>query len=130
MSADTSEAPYGQAKWRFPDLVVCNTRAVIGIIELKYQPKIRPRWEKDLQTLEWLARNRKVLSVQNRRYRGVEADGRVYPLSPRILFVWAGVHAGLDFELSERISPELKGSFLELHAETSRDSQPTIRWRS
>src|SRR5574339_1190948 len=33
---------------RFPDIVICNTREVIGIIELKYQPRGKPSWQKDL----------------------------------------------------------------------------------
>ncbi|MBT8396482.1 MAG: hypothetical protein KJN92_05935 [Gemmatimonadetes bacterium] len=111
---------------KYPDLVVCNTRSVIGIIELKYRPKGKPAWEKDIETMKWVAANRKKLSVQNKRYKGVGVDGRIYPMSPYVLFVWAGIHAKSDVEVSDHISKRLQGCFLELHAETSRNRQPKV----
>jgi hypothetical protein len=29
---------------RYPDIVICNQRSVIGVVELKYLPKGRPRY--------------------------------------------------------------------------------------
>lgn len=36
----------GQVKpeFRFPDIVICNTREVIGIVEVKYLPRAKPNW--------------------------------------------------------------------------------------
>lgn len=31
-----------------PDLLICNARAIIGVVELKYQPKMPPRYKKGL----------------------------------------------------------------------------------
>ena len=126
LSCETEKSPCRDKTARYPDLVVCNTRSVIGIIELKYRPKAKPRWGKDIETMEWVAVNRKKLSVQNKRYSGVEVDSRIYPLSPNVLFVWAGIHAKADVVVSEHISERLQGCFLELHAETSRHGEPEV----
>ena len=115
--------------YRYPDLVVCNTQSVIGIIELKYRPKGKPAWKKDVETMEWVAANRKKLSVQNKRYKGLEVDSRIYRLSPYVLFVWAGIHAKAEVKVSEHISKRLQGCFLELHAVTSRNRQPKVWWK-
>jgi len=106
--------------------VVCNSRTVIGIIELKYQPKVQPQWQKDLDTMEWAAANREGLSVQNKRYKGIETDGRTYPLSPHTLFVWAGIHAKTDSEINGNLSDRLTGGFMELHAETRANEAPEV----
>ena len=37
----------GESK-RYPDIVICNQRSVIGIVELKYRPKGRAPYQKDL----------------------------------------------------------------------------------
>ena len=31
------------------DILVCNTRSIIGVIEIKYQPNSRPNFLKDFQ---------------------------------------------------------------------------------
>jgi len=33
-----------------PDIVVCNTRAVISVIELKYLPRAQPKHSQDIKT--------------------------------------------------------------------------------
>jgi hypothetical protein len=103
---------------RFPDLVVCNTKEVIGIIELKYGPRVLPDWEKDLATFKWIAEQRGSITVCNSRYRGEEVDGRPYPLSDEVLFVWAGIHASSNSDLAEHVEPSLRSMFMELHEHT------------
>jgi hypothetical protein len=112
---------------RYPDLVVCNTREVIGIIELKYSPRARPSWRKDLATFEWINTNRKSIHVSNARFRGVSSDSRKYSLAASILYVWAGVHVPYELELREHIGPSLGSCFLALHAETSYSEEPRLR---
>jgi hypothetical protein len=109
---------------RFPDLVICNTKEVIGIVELKYQPRGRPNWQKDLQTFEFIVKNRDQIYVSNARYRGIIADDREYSLAKDILFVWAGIHAEWDGRLADHIDRGLMGYFLELHAQTKHMEQP------
>ena len=112
---------------RYPDLVVCNSREVIGIIELKYQPRARPKWQKDVDTFHFLATHRETISISNSRFRGVAADARVYPLASDVLFVWAGVHAPCDLALKEHVDPVLAPHFMALHAETQPSSAPILR---
>lgn len=112
---------------RFPDIVVCNTREVIGIVELKFQPRSKPSWSKDLATFHWVTENRDRISVSNVRFRGVGTDSRSYPLSRTILYVWAGVHAACELDLRAHISPAVLQSFLALHAETQRGQAAIIR---
>lgn len=112
---------------RFPDIVICNTREVIGIIELKYQPRGKPSWKKDLSTFHWVTEHRDSISISNARYRGVSADERVYPLSGTILYVWAGVHVACDLDLRSHIAPEVSRCFLALHAETQHGEAVNVR---
>ena len=112
---------------RYPDLVICNSRHVIGIVELKYQPKSLPSWRKDIATFHWLAEHQSNIAITNSRFRGAEADDRVYPLSSNVLFVWAGVHSPSPIQLHEHISPELAPMFLALHAETQASKAPRLR---
>lgn len=113
-----------------PDLVICDTRSVIAVTEIKYLPRGRPNHAKDLRTLRTIARQRDRLFVSNARFRGPEADAREYGFSPRTLFVWAGVHrpwrSGGELPLLSAGAPELAGCFLQLHAETAVDELPTV----
>ncbi len=63
---------------KFPDIVVCNTRQIIGIVELKYQPRVRPSWRKDIGTFDWIDKHKDKISVSNVRFQGVEVDKRPY----------------------------------------------------
>jgi hypothetical protein len=120
----------------FPDLVICNTKEVIGVIELKYQPRAKPNYMKDIATLSSIAKHRKNISISNQRFRGQPIDETIYSLSKNILFVWAGVHASIN-SINKNDAPlysarynKLQGCFLELHAETRTNSLPKIYLRS
>jgi hypothetical protein len=130
----TLRAPFDDGKLdgadlRYPDLVICNAKEVIGIVELKYQPLAEPSWKKDLETFTWILDNREHISVQNLslRYRGVEMDSRVYPLAKDVLFVWAGVHKSWSESLQSHIDERIGKHFLELHAETNDGEHPLLR---
>lgn len=112
---------------RYPDLVVCNSKEVIGIIELKYLPRARPQWQKDVDTFHFLATHRKTITISNSRFRGVAADAHFYPLASDVLFVWAGVHAPCDLVLKEHVDPKLAPHFMALHAETQLSGVPNLR---
>jgi hypothetical protein len=112
---------------RFPDIVICNTREVIGIIELKYQPRGKPSWSKDLATFHWVTENKDRISISNVRFRGVGADPRSYPLSKTILYVWAGVHAACELDLRSYITPSVSQCFLALYAETQHGQAASVR---
>lgn len=118
-----------------PDLIICNTREVIGVIELKYQPRGTPNYSKDIRSLSIIAKSRTQISISNERFRGQIADEKIYSLSKNILFVWAGVHASPKFNsinvpLYSTGHDELSNCFIELHAATNKNSIPTIYKRS
>lgn len=106
------------AQVRYPDLVICNSRAVIGIVELKYLPRAQPAWQKDIETFRWIIRHKSELAVSNVRFRGEDVDARRYPVSEDVLYVWAGIHAPCHIDLRESAGPEFASCFLALHAET------------
>ena len=112
---------------RYPDLVICNSRKVIGIIELKYQPRAQPRWRKDIDTFHFLATHRNVISISNSRFLGIAVDARTYPLARDVLFVWAGVQAPCELKLSEYVDSTLAPYFMSLHAQTQHSGAPTLR---
>ncbi|HEX6960819.1 MAG TPA: hypothetical protein VF175_03055 [Lacipirellula sp.] len=116
----------------YPDIVICNTREVIGVIELKYQPRVKPSLCKDLQSLCDLA-NRQGLQFSNKRYAGPVTDGKIYKFSEHILFAWAGIHR-YDADLENRVEELLSDygnvrnhCFLRLHAIPNRNPKPEIR---
>ena len=113
----------------YPDLAICNTREVIAIIELKYQPRTQPTYKKDIASLNMLSRYRKKLKLSNTRFRGTESDAREYPFSSNMLFVWAGIHGNLKQEQQYqycRGMRYLRKGYVELHAETSHDESPCV----
>jgi hypothetical protein len=114
-------------EFRYPDIVVCNTREVIGIVEIKYLPRAKPNWKKDLQTFSWIHKHRDQIVIQNVRHRGVATDSRAYPLSKDVLFVWAGVHVPSDVQICQNIDQGLANHFLELHAITRNGEHPELK---
>lgn len=117
-----------------PDFVICNSRQVIAVVELKYQPRMQPSFRKDIETLRAIASNRSGIFVANCRYRGERSFVRSYPVANKALFIWAGVHrepptnaqhANVSQPFNAGV-PELEGCYLELHAETSAVGPPRI----
>lgn len=112
---------------RYPDIVICNTREVIGIVEIKYLPRAQPNWKKDSQTFSWIHNNRDKIVIQNIRHRGVAADDREYRLSKDVLFVWAGVHRPSNIDFTQHIDQSLAKHFLERHAITRDGKHPVVQ---
>jgi len=119
----------GGVKKLIPDIVVCNKKEVISVIELKYLPRAQPKYKKDINSLALIAENRHQITIANERFRGAEKDGNIYALSKNILFVWAGVHTiekpETDKKYSHGIQP-LDGCYMELHAVTRVGSTPKV----
>lgn len=113
----------------FPDIVVCNTKQVISVIELKYLPRTQPKYKRDIMKLASIAENRKKISIANVRFRGTEKDSRKYTLSKNILFVWAGIHSKekpIKNTLYSNGYKSLENCYLQLHAETEFNSNPKV----
>ncbi len=119
----------GKTKNVYPDIVVCNSKEVIAIIEIKYLPRGKPDYGKDLDTLSSLSQNRDKLSITHSRYRGGGADSKEYRFSKNILFVWAGVHAseGDNMPISfAKGKKYIEGCYLQLHAATNEGGDPDV----
>jgi len=114
-----------------PDLLICNAREIIGVVELKYQPNKRPKYGKDFATFESLAEHGREIEIDNRRYRGPAFGGGPFALSADALFVWAGVYRGPARTIPES-TPEriLLQELLVLHAATRANESPELVVRS
>ena len=115
-----------------PDIVVCNTRSLICIIELKYLPRVLPRTRKDIDNLceiATLCQQGHQIEFEHRRYRGKHAAPARYRLVSSTLHVWAGIHADDDCEHVGNFSEEctaLEGRYLQLQAITREAGPPDI----
>lgn len=113
----------------FPDIIVCNTKQVIAVIELKYLPRTKPRYKKDIKKLSLISENRKNISISNVRFRGAEKDAKQYTFSNNILFVWAGIH-GKDIQIRNTLFSKglksLENCYIQLHAETELKLTPRV----
>jgi hypothetical protein len=110
---------------RYPDIVICNTRQVIGIIELKYKPRTRAGWRKDLDKFRAIADCKTAIAISHDRYRGAAQREQPYTLASTVLYVWAGIHAESGLDLTG-YAGNLAPNFLALHAETVDDDAPRI----
>lgn len=110
-----------------PDLLVCNTRNVFGVIELKYQPNVKPRFLKDMQALETVAWDSDTIEIVNTRYRGPEKGRNTYGVAADALFVWAGVYREPWVPIPPDRTPEIMHRrLMVLHAVTRRDQPPEV----
>ncbi|NEZ04284.1 hypothetical protein G4Y73_09020 [Wenzhouxiangella sp. XN201] len=110
-----------------PDILICNTREVIGIVELKYQPRTRPSYTKDFRSLESLHWDADQIEIVNGRYRGPNRGGTCFAISGSPLFVWAGVYAAPYRTIPEQPpSDGIASNLLVLHAVTQSDDPPDL----
>jgi len=110
-----------------PDLLVCNSREVIGAIELKYQPNVPPRYLKDFATLDALDKGCTSVRLENKRYRGPGRGELGFRLSANLLFVWAGVYRSPRQEIPATETTSIDASqLLTLHGVTRVDNEPDI----
>lgn len=106
-------------KTRKPDILICDHKAIIGIVELKYKPRARASYTKDLDTLDMMATDHTDISVSNGRYLGPMKDGRTYQLAHDAVLCWAAVYKGRRISNPAFLDAEVGKSFLALHAITS-----------
>lgn len=105
---------------RHPDVVICDSKSIIGIVEFKYIPRGRPRYAKDLETLQLAVENAQALKISNDRFRGVISDDRQYSLAPNAVLCWAGVYTGETIRIKKSEAVSTLGShFLQLDARTT-----------
>lgn len=110
---------------RCPDLIVCNTRSVIGVVEFKYLPRAKPSFAKDLNTLKRLRNTAGKITISNERYRG-SSKPRSYTMAEDAVFCWAAVYSSLGvLKLPSEVTKAIGPGFLRLDALT-RDNGPAV----
>ena len=116
---------------RHPDIVICDTKNIVGIVELKYTPRGRPgkpSLDKDRETLMQAVTDANSLQISNDRYLGKTLNKRSFSLAKNAVLCWAGVYKGEEIDLRSKIKNELlRKRFLQLSALTVKDAPPTIR---
>lgn len=111
---------------RIPDIVICNSQRIIGVVELKYMPRAAPDYEKDLRTLKWFCSAPPPITLSNERYRGVdEKKVKAYELASDAILCWAGVYAEPRADV-EHHGRALGSRLLCLHAVTKPLLRPEI----
>jgi len=112
--------------YKKPDLLICNQRQIIGMVELKYVPRGRATYSKDLETLAHLSENRLKFEISNQRYRGPKGLGRTFTLASDAVLCWAGVYSGSKINNEAFSRAESRQDFLALHALTSKENNAVI----
>ena len=98
---------------RYPDLVICNSREVIAVIELKYTPRGLPKAEKDFDTLRWIADASGDAIIANERFHDQEAV-RPYAIAKDAVLCWAGLISNRPFSPDRQLLTPLGDRYLEL----------------
>lgn len=111
---------------RYPDIVICNTRHIIGVMEIKYQPRGDPSYEKDFDTLKWIRNHSRELTLSNDRYLGIMTKGKTYSLAPDAVLCWAGVYKGPEATIKKSWLAHFGVRLLSLHAITAPDMPPIV----
>ena len=105
---------------RHPDLVICDSEEIIGIVELKYKPRGRAEHVKDVETLRLAVEYKDTLTISNDRFLGVVANDKRYPLSASAVLCWAAVYTGRPIALKDPTKVAESGHhFLQLDARTA-----------
>ncbi len=112
---------------RHPDIVICHTRKIIGIVEIKYLPRTRAKFKKDLLTLDWLLEGQVDVALSNDRYRGPRAVHKGYSLAGDAVYCWAGVHCEPETKVALPDARAINDRVFVLHAITSREAVPIVR---
>ena len=77
---------------RVPDIVICDENKIIGVVEIKYQPRAKPSFIKDLETLDSFLKSGNCVELANHRYRGERKALQKFELAPDVVLCWAGVY--------------------------------------
>lgn len=116
----------------YPDIVICNSRSIICVIEIKYKPRAQAVYRSDVRKLNVISTHGQTISLSNQRFSGRTADDRQYKVANHALFVWAGFHRaprGCSYNQLPSIAskyPQLSGHFIALHAETNAFKEPDV----
>lgn len=110
---------------RCPDLIICNSQRIIGVVEFKYGPRAVAECKKDIETLALLVKHANAVTLSNERFRG-EGALKTYALAEDAVLCWAAVYADDFLELQHPSLPSLGERFLRLDAVTHESAPATI----
>lgn len=111
---------------RCPELVICNSQRIIGVVEFKYGPRTVPEYTKDLETLALLVKHAGAVTLSNERFRG-KGSSKTYPLAEDAVLCWAAVYADNLIEMQHPSLSSLGQQFLRLDAVTHESAPATIK---
>ena len=115
-----------------PDIIICNSRNIISIMEIKYLPRAKPIYKNDINKLAAVAESGQsghAISIANNRFLGINKDNTQYKLPKTVLYVWVGIHAdkeGGSYHLFSEEQQALKRCYLQLQALTQPGRNPKI----
>jgi hypothetical protein len=109
---------------RYPDLVVCNTREVIAVIELKYTPRALPRTAKDFETLRWVSEADGEAIIANERFHDQQAV-KPYAIAKDSVLCWAALISNRPFNPDKEALNALGDRFLDLSTPVPRKTKPS-----
>jgi hypothetical protein len=117
----------GCQKRCYPDLVICNSQRVIGVVEFKYTPRTLPDTMKDFDTLRFISEAvGQELTINNNRHRG-PSEVRHYQVANDAVLCWAAIHTD---QKTLKIEPDqtnpLSKRYLELRAVAGMDQVETV----
>lgn len=115
----------GAVDRKYPDVVICNSRQIIGVAELKYVPRGRPDHTKDMQTLEFMAAHADRLTLSNDRFCGPSSP-RSYSLARDAVLCWAGIYKGKKLVELNALAASFNDRFLRLDALTRETKPPEV----
>lgn len=113
-----------EGKTLIPDVVVCNSQRIIGVFELKYQPRSEASYVKDHGTLSWFANNAGAVTLTNERYLGEPISQKNYELAPDAVLCWAGIYKG--DQPFQTIPSQENERFLSLHGLARNGRDPIV----
>ncbi|MGB3424382.1 MAG: hypothetical protein WBF84_05035 [Castellaniella sp.] len=77
-----------------PDIVICSARKIIGIVELKYAPRGKPKFKPDIRKLcHFFAHRKEDIELRDERYLGPTKPS-TFRFSRDLLLVYAAVYDG------------------------------------
>jgi len=110
---------------RCPNLVICNSQRIIGVVEFKYAPRTFAEYSKDIDTLHRFVQHADAIVLSNERFRG-EGSPKSYSLADDAVLCWAAVYADSFIEIEHPNFAVLDGHFLRLDAITHDSSSATV----
>jgi hypothetical protein len=111
---------------RCPDLVICDSQQITGVVEFKYAPRALPDYSKDLQTLDLFVKHAGAVTLSNERFRG-EGSPQTYSLAKDAVLCWAAVYADTYVEIKPLSLLSLEEQFLRLDAITHESAPAVIK---